>query len=221
MTTTSFDGGPKDGGPEFVSGPLPVLGPLRTCTKCGEVKTLDGYYKDSRGRFGVQSRCKSCRASIWEKWHAENKTEITQRQRDKYAKDPEYRQRRKDLASDWSKKNIQRRRDLASDWRKKNPEVHRQNARDYYAKNKQGYIEREQARRALMAGAEVSPVDLADLWTGYCALCGETLDYDLKYPDPMSKSLDHDIPLSLGGSHSKENLQWTHLSCNVSKGASI
>ena len=212
MTKTSFDGGPKDGGPEFVSGPLPVLGPLKTCTKCGEVKTLDEYYKDSQGRFGTKSRCKSCDASAWKKRYAENKTEYTQRMRDKYAEDPEFRQRRRDLVNDWRKKN------------KQTPEYkqrRRSEARKYYAKNRQMYTEKEQARRALKAGAEVSPVDLADLWTGYCALCGEEMDYDLKYPDPMSKSLDHDIPLSLGGSHSKDNLQWTHLTCNISKGARI
>ena len=187
----------KDGGPEISSGPLPVLGPLKTCTKCGEVKTLDEYYKHSRGRFGAEAWCKSCRTSERKKWYAENKTKYNQRLRDRYTEDPEFRQRRKDWDKDWHEKNaggpeyIQRRR--------KN--LHK--------------------RRALKAGAKVSPVDLADLWTGYCALCGETLDYDLKYPDPMSKSLDHDIPLSLGGAHSKENLQWTHLSCNISKGARI
>ena len=201
---TSFDGGPKGGGPEFSSGPPPILGPLKTCTKCGEVKTLDGYSKNPQGRFGTKSRCKSCRNSAWKKRYAENKTEYNQRLRDRYAKDPEYRQRR----NEW-----------ANNWRKKNPEAYHQYLRDYYVENKQAYIEKSQARRALKAGAKVSPVDLADLWTGYCALCGEEMDYDLKYPDPLSKSLDHDTPLSLGGSHSKENLQWTHLSCNISKGA--
>ena len=192
---TSFDGGPKDGGPEFVSGPPPVLGPLRTCTKCGEVKTLDEYSKHPRGRFGTDGRCKSCRKSAEKKRYAENKTEYNQRRRDRYAGDPEYRQKSLDWFRDWY--------------------------RDYYAKNRQKYIEAAQARRALKAGAKVSPVDLADLWTGYCALCGEVLDYDLKYPDPLSKSLDHATPLSLGGAHSKENLQWTHLTCNLTKGARI
>src|SRR5699024_1569304 len=134
-----------------------------------------------------------------------------------YAKDPEIRQRRKDWDKDWRKKNPEAHRAIQQRWRSENAEAHRQHSRNYYAKNRQAYIEKEQARRALMAGAEVSQVDLADLWTGYCALCGGEMDYDLKYPDPLSKSLDHDVPLSLGGSHSKENLQWTHLSCNISK----
>ena len=192
MTKTSFDGGPKDGGPEISSGPLPVLGPLRTCTKCGEVKTLDEYYRDKSKPSGYRTRCKSCSASAWKKWYVENKTEYTQRRKDWYAK------------------NKQRRKDWSKDWREKNPDkVYKMWKKNYHK------------RRALTACAEVSPVDLADLWTGYCALCGEEMGYDLKYPDPLSKSLDHDVPLSLGGSHSKDNLQWTHLSCNISKGARI
>ena len=195
MTKTSFDGGPKVGGPEISSGPLPVLGPLRTCNKCGEVKTLDEYHKQSRGRFGTKGSCKSCRNSAKKKWYAENVEAYRQNTRDYYAK------------------NKQRRRDWSKDWRKKNPDK----VYEMWKKN-------NHKRRALVAGAEVtpvSPVDLADLWTGHCALCGEEMDYDLKYPDPMSKSLDHDTPLSLGGAHSKENLQWTHLTCNISKGARI
>lgn len=52
-----------------------------------------------------------------------------------------------------------------------------------------------------------------------CYLCGETIDYNLKYPDPMSQSLDHVVPLIAGGSHTRDNLAYTHLRCNVRKGA--
>lgn len=176
----------------------------------------------TRANYRKGCRCEPCAEANRERnrrWYAENKTRYTQKLRDRYAEDPEYRQRRRDLANDWRKKNPEESRALGRRWRSENAEKHRQNARDYYAENKQGYIEREQARRALKAGAEVTPVDLADLWTGYCALCGGEMSHDLEYPDPMSKSLDHDTPLSLGGSHSKENLQWTHLVCNISKGA--
>lgn len=55
-----------------------------------------------------------------------------------------------------------------------------------------------------------------DGWS--CGICGEPVDRELKWPDPMSKSLDHVRPLAKGGHHVRTNCQLAHLSCNVSKG---
>lgn len=55
-----------------------------------------------------------------------------------------------------------------------------------------------------------------DRWT--CGLCDELIDRDLNYPNPMSLSLDHVLPLSLGGPHTRANTQAAHLRCNISKG---
>jgi hypothetical protein len=54
-------------------------------------------------------------------------------------------------------------------------------------------------------------------WT--CAICGEKIDPDIKWPSPQSKSIDHIIPVSKGGSHTFNNLQLAHLGCNSTKGA--
>lgn len=54
-----------------------------------------------------------------------------------------------------------------------------------------------------------------------CGLCGDDIDLTLDYPDLMSKSVDHVLPLSLGGTHSMENVQLAHLRCNMSKGARV
>ena len=51
-----------------------------------------------------------------------------------------------------------------------------------------------------------------------CGICCEPVDSALEYPHPMSKSLDHVVPLSRGGSHSRGNAQLAHLSCNLRKG---
>ena len=57
------------------------------------------------------------------------------------------------------------------------------------------------------------------LWTGACGICSRPMDRDLRHPDPFSKSIDHIIPLALGGTHEAANLQWAHLICNIRKGA--
>jgi 5-methylcytosine-specific restriction endonuclease McrA len=56
----------------------------------------------------------------------------------------------------------------------------------------------------------------------YCAICGKPVNFDLKFPDPMSPTADHIIPISLGGHPSDlGNLQLAHLSCNRRKGENL
>lgn len=50
-----------------------------------------------------------------------------------------------------------------------------------------------------------------------CYLCGETVDIALAWPHKLSKSVDHVVPWSLGGSDDLSNLSMTHLFCNLQK----
>lgn len=76
-------------------------------------------------------------------------------------------------------------------------------------------------RRAQKLGTRTEllrPIDIyeRDIWL--CGLCSTAVDPDAAWPDPMSPSLDHILPLSKGGAHTYENVQLAHLTCNVSKG---
>lgn len=51
-----------------------------------------------------------------------------------------------------------------------------------------------------------------------CGICGKPVDMSLKYPHPLSKCIDHIIPLAKGGHPSDiENLQLAHWTCNRQK----
>lgn len=67
-------------------------------------------------------------------------------------------------------------------------------------------VEFESNRRKVIAGASV------------CAICGQPLRPDLRFPDPLSTVVDHIIPVSKGGHPAAlDNLQAAHAMCNRAK----
>lgn len=55
-----------------------------------------------------------------------------------------------------------------------------------------------------------------DRWK--CQICFRRINRRLQYPHPMCASLDHTIPVSQGGTHTRSNVRASHLRCNVSRG---
>lgn len=54
-----------------------------------------------------------------------------------------------------------------------------------------------------------------------CQWCSHAIDLALEYPHRYSKSLDHTIPVSRGGTHTLDNVTLMHLTCNLSKGTKM
>lgn len=55
-----------------------------------------------------------------------------------------------------------------------------------------------------------------------CGICGRAVNFDKKFPDPWSATLDHIIPVQKGGAPaSLENLQLAHLQCNRLKSTKL
>src|ERR1700683_2771576 len=82
-----------------------------------------------------------------------------------------------------------RRRERARRWRADHPDQRRMY---------------EQRRRARKREAFVSDADMRELFgrsLGICHLCGVKVDWDLAYPHPLSKTVDHLQPLARGGKH--------------------
>jgi len=79
--------------------------------------------------------------------------------------------------------------------------------------------ERRQAliRGATAPGELINRMDVFERDGWVCGLCDTPVDPSLNYPDRMSVSLDHIVPVSLGGMHSMANVQCAHLFCNLSK----
>lgn len=62
---------------------------------------------------------------------------------------------------------------------------------------------------------------LVSVYGAKCAKCGQVIDLSIKYPDPYSLSIGHQLPLSRGGGDGIENLRPEHLGCNTGAGNRI
>lgn len=90
-----------------------------------------------------------------------------------------------------------------------------------HAARKQERWHRRRAQKLALPAEKFRHEDVYERDGWICGLCTEPVDRELCYPDPMSASLDHIIPLSRGGHHVWENVQLAHLDCNVRKQARI
>lgn len=83
-------------------------------------------------------------------------------------------------------------------------------------RDKSSKISYRQRHRAKQLGVKcnnsITLVGTYKLAFGVCCLCGE-------WVQPRHASMDHVHPLSLGGTHTWDNIQLVHLVCNLRKGA--
>jgi len=110
----------------------------KTCTKCGEVKPLDQFYKDKTGKFGRSQKCVICARSQHREAHAVKGKEWYQskkaRREERMSEDKEYAEA---VRRRWAKKmsntraaHPDRERERELRWRAENPDR-------YYERNKE------------------------------------------------------------------------------------
>lgn len=105
-------------------------------------------------------------------------------------------------------------------WRAANPERAAEQLREWRKANPELVVAKLHRRRARLLDAFVEDVDRMVVWgrdNGLCGICGEWVDPELPWPEKLSKTLDHVVPLSRGGKHSYANAQIAHAVCNSRK----
>lgn len=214
----------------------------KSCVRCGELKHADAFHKRAKAADGLNPACKDCicaarrdyRAANLERereaarmWRLANPGRQAELSRAWRAKNPD---RHREYAAQWAADNAERRavtkhawylanREHVLGWSARNPEAARAKWQRYQESHRDARAESQRRRRVDKLGGVIEDVDLDALWTGACGICSLPLDRGLRWPHPQSKSIDHIVPLALGGTHQAVNLQWAHLRCNVSKGA--
>jgi 5-methylcytosine-specific restriction endonuclease McrA len=89
-------------------------------------------------------------------------------------------------------------------WQRKNPEKVR-----LYKKINAG---RRKRQKESTCDGSITVKSLKEKWTGECAICTKRITFD--HP---KTHLDHIHPLSKGGTHTIDNVQWTCAKCNLEK----
>jgi 5-methylcytosine-specific restriction endonuclease McrA len=86
-------------------------------------------------------------------------------------------------------------------------------SRAYQHSHPEKYIASEQKRRALELGVAHQPYNAEEIYQrdrGICGLCHKKVA-------KADRSIDHILPISLGGADAPHNVQLAHLRCNLSK----
>lgn len=75
-------------------------------------------------------------------------------------------------------------------------------------------------RRAKKFGVRYEQINATSIYKRdkwMCGLCGTPVDRMAVHPQPEAATLDHIIPMSKGGAHTKDNVQCAHWRCNLMK----
>lgn len=167
----------------------------KRCTKCGETKSPDDFYKNAAAPDGLQTQCKVCHSTRGKAHYKENKA----------AK----------LAAGklWYEANKKQHKALVYAWRAKYPELTR--AIDRKSQSRPERLAKQVARnRGLDAAfSALTGLDQQRVVAFYRA--AKKLSQETGQPHEV----DHRLAVALGGQHHPDNLQILTRFANRSKGA--
>ncbi len=200
----------------------------KVCSKCGLPKTTDCFAKDKSRADGLFPQCKDCGKPYRRKYYLANKEKIISdtTKRRKNDRDKANRQSRA-----WDARNKEKKKESAKKSYHKNKALHpkvlkdplvkleenRLRVRRWNAEHPERRAEHSRNRRASKKGngGHITAKEWEELKAFYdytCLRCGR------KEPE-IKLTLDHVLPLKMGGRHEISNAQPLCNSCNASKQA--
>lgn len=201
----------------------------KTCTNCGETKVLSDYYKDKKGRLGVQARCKSCNKIRKKAYNDANKDKIKAYNQKHYVEKREvhrecskryYEKNSEQIkanAKRWEKENPERKAERNAQYRKEKPELQKARQMRYKLNNpervrelgvKHSHERRARMRELIYDLTEEQWQDTLKEFSHSCAYCGKT---------NCKLEQEHVVPVTSDGGYTKHNIVPACKSCNVSK----
>jgi hypothetical protein len=171
---------------------------FKRCSTCGETKPRDAFFRNVANKDGLEGRCKVCRGDC-----DPHRRERENQRKALRAINPDYGIPDSKYCPSCGKT-------------KSSDEFHRVNSRkdglrDICRECISNFWEGDKKRRAQKLSAFVESFTRREIYErdgGRCHICGKKVD-------PNNWHLDHLIPLSLGGEHSKRNVAVAHPYCNL------
>jgi 5-methylcytosine-specific restriction endonuclease McrA len=190
----------------------------KKCSKCGEEKPLEQFYKFKLGKFGRQAECKVCsdarrrafaatrpeaERESRRQWCAKNPEATKAIGARKRAK-PEHAMYMKEYGRRWYADNRERLKPIRAKW----------HAENYATKRKPLMVQNQANRRARLRNAGGSHtleqvLGLYEKQEGRCACCSQSLS--------AAYHRDHIVPIAAGGSNGISNIQLLCPPCNLAK----
>lgn len=189
----------------------------RSCTKCGEWKLYEEFSNDKRRKDNCVPRCKVCVSTYHRARYQANREQILEANEQWRDKNADW---VRDYKKDWYSKNKSRVTEVSRYWRQVNAELWRSYSQRWREANLEHsrMLERlrahkRRARKRENGGSFTIEewVAVCERYDGVCLCCGES----------KSLTIDHVIPLALGGENSIDNIQPLCGPCNIRKGAKV
>lgn len=172
----------------------------KNCTRCGETKAFDCFYKS---RTSFNSICKECIKSRSREWYSENREKALSYSAEWRAKNLEYAKKKQ---AEYSKKNSARIMARVSEWQSNNKERVKDYKASYRKNNQSYYVAKCSDRRAIRLKATLA-------WANGFFI-GEIYDLARRRSRCLSGGVkwhvDHIVPLQsplVCGLHVEHNLQ--------------
>jgi hypothetical protein len=146
----------------------------KTCSKCGETKPLDDFYRDRTRPDGRECYCAICRKARSNKYNAEHRSARCEYSKkyfhQKYKTDPAYRIKNITRATVWNKNNPEKRREIASASKKRHRVARTSSQKTLRAYLSYGYVRALLCQHSNLLSAKNIPDELVELKTAQLKL---------------------------------------------------
>jgi 5-methylcytosine-specific restriction endonuclease McrA len=187
----------------------------KRCSKCKEVKPLTEFSKRTDRKNQYHASCRACHRIVSRNWKTNNKEKIRENRKEYRATHPGLYEKYKDTIRKWKLLNREKLNEFARQHTAKNPERRKEINLKWLLKNPEKVTEYNHRRLAKKTGnggriTAKEWKELCDKYGNKCLCCKRS---DLKL------TLDHVMPLALGGKNVVENAQPLCQTCNSKKHA--
>ena len=209
---------------------------IKICSKCGKLLVAynGNFHKKKNGKYGLRANCKRCQ----KQWRENNEESIKEKKKEYYKNNKEnelercnqwrknnpnkikeyskkYYENNKDKIKEYKKDNNERVREQQKKWRENNPQYHKEYQKEYRKNNPEKEFNKSSKRRLKEEnqGKGITKeqwLEMMIFFNWKCAYSGEKLTND-------NRTIDHIMPLSLGGENEIWNCVPMYANYNFSK----